>query len=130
MVMIALFQATIWIHPNLTPQPDPVPLPGIERVVEEQRAMSNKLDDIAAVLAYQEEDNLASIDRAQVKRPSIVRAGPSTRFAQVRKLGVGEVVGVRDREDGWTLVFYRDQLSGTVGSGWVSSRQLVDAQDR
>lgn len=118
-ILVALFQVAIWLQPAWTPQPDATPPPGIERVHQEQHALSGKFDDLTAMLARHEADNLGSIPRAQVKRPARVRTGPSTASPMTWRLEAGEVVGVRDRENGWVLVFYRDPLSGVVGSGWV-----------
>lgn len=118
-LLVALFQLAIWLQPAWTPQPDATSPPGMERVHQEQHALSGKFDDLTAMLARHEADNLGSIARAQVKRSARVRTGPSTAFPMTWRLEAGDVVGVRDRENGWVLVFYRDPLSGVVGSGWV-----------
>lgn len=118
-LLVALFQLAIWLQPAWTPQPDATSPPGIERVHQEQHALSGKFDDLTAMLARHEADNLGSIPRAQVRRPARVRTGPSTASPMTWRLEAGNVVGVRDRENGWVLVFYRDPLSGVVGSGWV-----------
>ena len=59
-----------------------------------------------------------------MKRPARVRTGPSTASPITWRLEPGDVVGVRDRENGWVLVFYRDPLSGVVGSGWIYAALL------
>jgi hypothetical protein len=123
-VLVSLFQIMIWIQPAWTPQPDATPPPGIERVHQAQHELSGKFDDLTAMLARHEADNLGSIPRGEVRRPARVRTGPGTAFPMTWRLEPGEIVGMRDREAGWTLVFYRDPLSGVVGSGWVYSALL------
>lgn len=124
MVVVALYQSTIWIHPAWTPAPDTTPPPGIERVLEQQQGLSAKFDALTTQLAQHEASNLSDLPRVHVKRAALVRTGPGKMFPEVWRLEPGQVVGVREKENGWMLVFYRDPLSGTVGSGWVYAQLL------
>lgn len=123
-LVVAILQALFWLQPAWTPAPEAAQPPGIERVQQEQHALSGKFDKLTELLAQQEADNLDGIPRVRVKRNAPVRIGPGKAYPKVWQLEAGEVVGTRDRENGWVLVFYRDPLSGALGSGWMYSGLL------
>lgn len=118
-LVVAILQALFWLQPAWTPAPEAAQPPGIERVQQEQHALSGKFDKLTEMLAQQEADNLDGIPRVRVKRNAQVRTGPGKDYPSVWRLEAGEVVGTRDSENGWVLVFYRDPLSGALGSGWI-----------
>lgn len=123
-LLSAVLQLVFWLQPAWTPAPEATQPPGIERLQQEQRALSEKFDSLTEMLAQQEAENLNNIPRVRVKTKAKVRTGPATSYPSIGNLEAGEVVGTRDRENGWVLVFYRDPLTTALESGWIYAKQL------
>ena len=131
---VAITQIIYWIDPDLAPTASPAP-PSIEeqadaeslrRLKQSGEEMQREIRRLGEMLANQEAENVAVLPRALIRRTAVVRAGPSSNFGARARLQQGDVVAYRERDGDWCLVFFRDELTGTLDSGWVAVRHLAE----